>query len=115
MGNEEKRSRDDDAARLIRAALPAEARLDPRLKQDLRLRLAGGLQTRRADAFPKAALILLAGSAGLLGLRALYDLAVLGASLADLPAHLAAALALNLAAVPSAFFIRIRDRRKSDA
>ncbi|MDD8025634.1 MAG: hypothetical protein PHI34_03900 [Acidobacteriota bacterium] len=115
MRNENERSLDDDAARLIRAALPAEARLDPRLKQDLRLRLAGELRVRRADDFPRAALILLAGAAGLLGLRALYDLVVLGASLADLPAHLAAALALNLAAVPPAFFIRNRERRKSHA
>jgi hypothetical protein len=115
MRDDDARIREDNAAKLIRAAFAVEARLDPRLKEELRLRLAKELRPRRDEAFPKSALLLLAGAAGMMGLGALYDMAILGLSLADLPEPLMAALVLNLAAVPPALFIRAKQRRKPDA
>ncbi|GEM_PF-4150210 len=115
MRNDRERAREDEAARLIGDALPAAARLDPRLKEELRIRLAREIPPGRVDSFPKSALLLLAGAAGMMGLGALNDLAVLGSSLADLPTPLAAVLVLNLAAALPALLIRLKNRSKSDA
>ena len=111
MDNNE-RTREENVARLVRAGLPAEARLDPRVKQDTWHRLSAVCRANCSDAFPNFALILLAGVTGLMSLWAVFELMVLKKPLAVLPTELLVVSALNLAAFPPAFVIWVKNKRR---